>query len=85
MGKPNGTPGIDASGIRERLPQKPDAPQKADSVETAQSAVQQLNAQESSEDKDEREKKTYGRTLDGTGEYCMYSRPAGQVCIVAVV
>ena len=77
MSQPNGTPGIDASGLRERLPQNPDRPQKADSVETAQKTVQQLNEQEAKGNKDEKDKKTYGRTLDGTGEYSAYSRPAG--------
>ena len=77
MSLPNGTPGIDASGLRERLPQKPDQPQKAESVETAQKAVHQLNEQEKSADKDEKHKKTFGRTPDGTGEYSLYSGPAG--------
>ena len=84
MSQPNGTPGIDASGLRERLPQNPDRPQKAESVETAQKAVQQLNEQESKENKAEKEKKTYGRTPDGTGEYPAYSRPAGPACVVFV-
>ena len=66
MGEPNGTLGLDASGLRERLPQKPDEPMKALSVDTAQDAVLQLNKQE--EHKTEKEKKTYGRTPDGTGE-----------------
>lgn len=69
MSLPNGTPGIDASGLRARLPQKPDQPQKAESVETAQEAVHYLNEQEKRENKDEKDKKTYGRTPDGTGEY----------------
>ena len=72
-GHPGGGLGVDASGLRERLPQKPDAPIKAESVETAQDAVKQLNDQEQREDKDEKDKKTYGRTADGTGEYCVYS------------
>ena len=73
MSQPDGAPGIDASGLRERLPQRPEAPQKAESVETAQDAVKQLNEQESKQDKDEKEKKTFGRTPDGTG---MYQRAA---------
>lgn len=76
MSLPNGTAGIDASGLRERLPQNPDQPLKAESGETAQKAVQQLNEQESAK-KDEKQKKTYGRTPDGTGEYLVYLRPAG--------
>lgn len=69
MSQPNGTPapGIDASGLRERLPQKPEVPQKADSAETAQDTVKQLNDQQSK--LDEKEKKTFGRTPDGTGAY----------------
>ncbi|KAI6812091.1 Phosphatidylethanolamine, partial [Hortaea werneckii] len=66
MSQPNGTPGFDASGLRERLPQRPEAPQKAESVETAQDAVKQLNEQESKQNKDDKEKKTFGRTPDGT-------------------
>ncbi|KAF2164899.1 hypothetical protein M409DRAFT_24802 [Zasmidium cellare ATCC 36951] len=58
--------GVDASGLRERLPNKPEAPQKALSVETAQQAVRALNEQEQAEGKDEKDRKTYGRTLDGT-------------------
>ena len=69
MSEPNGTPGVDASGLRERLPNKPDAPQKAESVETAQDAVRALNDKEAKEDKDEKDKRTFGRTPDGTGAY----------------
>ena len=84
MSQPNGIHGIDASGLRERLPQNPDTPQKAESAETAQEAVKQLNEQESKEGKDEKDKKTYGRTPDGTGEYPVYSRPASRACTVVV-
>jgi phosphatidylethanolamine N-methyltransferase len=73
MSQPNGSAGIDASGLRERLPQKPDAPQKALSVETAQQAVEQLNKEEQEKGKDEKNTRTYGRTSDGTGEYFVYS------------
>lgn len=82
MSQPNGHPGIDASGLRERLPQRPDLPQKAESVETAQQAVHELNEQEKNDDKGEEHKKTFGRTPDGTGEYHVYSRPAGLACTV---
>lgn len=61
--------GVDASGLRERLPNKPEAPQKAESVETAQQAVRALNEQEQADGKEEKDRKTYGRTLEGTGEY----------------
>lgn len=85
MSQPNGTPGIDASQLQEKLPQNPDAPQKAESVESAQEAVSRLNEQESKGDKQEKDKKTYGRTPDGTGEYLVYSGPAGLACTVVLV
>ncbi|KAK4574683.1 phosphatidylethanolamine N-methyltransferase [Recurvomyces mirabilis] len=62
----NDVPGIDTSGLRERLPQNPDIPQKAASTETAQRAVRQLNDQEAQGGKDEKDKRTFGRTPDGT-------------------
>lgn len=71
--------GVDASGLRERLPNKPAAPPKAKSVETAQQAVRALNEQEQAEGKDEKDRKTYGRTLDGTGEYLQCS-PGHGIC-----
>ena len=61
--------GIDTSGLRERLPQNPETPQKAESVQTAEQTVRALNEAEQNDDKAEKDKKTYGRTLDGTGEY----------------
>lgn len=60
---------MDANGLRERLPQTPDIPRKAASVETAQDAVKSLNEQEQKEDKEEKDKKTFGRTPDGIGMY----------------
>lgn len=75
MGDPSPL-GIDTSGLRERLPQKPDEPIQAESLDAAQDAVKQLNEQEAKGDKEEKHKKTYGRTPDGTGEYWVYSRPA---------
>ncbi|KAK5165106.1 phosphatidylethanolamine N-methyltransferase [Saxophila tyrrhenica] len=66
MSQPEGSTGIDAGGLRERLPQKPDAPQKAESAETAQEAVRQLNEEEVKKGKDEKNTRTYGRTPDGT-------------------
>lgn len=73
MGDPSPAPGVDASGLRERLPKKPDSPVQAESVETAQDAVKQLNDQEAKGNKDEKERKTFGRTSDGTGEYLVCS------------
>lgn len=64
--------GVDASGLRERLLSKPDAPQQASSSETAHEAVKALNQQEASNGKDEKDKKTYGRTPDGKGEYLYF-------------
>ena len=70
MADPNGADGVvDASGLRERLPQNPEAPQKAASEQTAQEAVRSLNDSEAKEDKAEKDKRTFGRTLDGTGAY----------------
>lgn len=69
MSDRNGSYDADASGLRERLPQKPDAPQKAESAETAQDAVKKLNDQEAKAEKDEKDKRTFGRTPDGTGAY----------------
>ncbi|KAF2716027.1 phosphatidylethanolamine N-methyltransferase [Polychaeton citri CBS 116435] len=54
--------GVDAGGLRERLPQKHEASRQANSAETAQDAVKALNAQEDGKDADE--KKTFGRTPD---------------------
>ena len=52
--------GVPTDGTRrERVPPKPS------SAETAKSTVQQLNKEEST--KKDAEKKTYGRTPDGTG------------------
>ena len=70
MAEPNGgPPGHHLSGLRERISQTPEMPQKAQSVDTAQEAVLALNAQEAAQNKKEKDKKTYGRTPDGTGEY----------------
>ncbi len=77
MSDTNHQTGIDASGLRERLPQQPDAPIKAIDVDTAQDAVKKLNEDQQRDGKDEKEKKTYGRTPDGTGEYSAYDHPAG--------
>jgi hypothetical protein len=76
MSEANGSAGVDVTGLRERLPQKPEAPQKAQSPETAQEAVKALNEQEAREEKDEKDKKTYGRTPDGTGAYFKGTRPS---------
>jgi len=61
--------GVNAEGLRERLPHQPEAPVKAENVNAAQDAVKVLNEQQASEEKDEKDKKTFGRTPDGTGAY----------------
>jgi hypothetical protein len=61
--------GLDVEGLRERLPHQPEAPVKAETVNVAQDAVKELNEQQASEGKDEKDKKTFGRTPDGTGAY----------------
>nr|POE72196.1 phosphatidylethanolamine n-methyltransferase [Quercus suber] len=53
--------GIDAAGLRARLPQHPDVPQMAESHETAQQAVRTLNEQEAKGGKEEKDRRTYGR------------------------
>lgn len=68
MTEPNGSAGLDVSGLRERLTQKPDAPRQGLSIETASNTVKELNREEEQNGKSDRDKKTYGRTLDGTGE-----------------
>ena len=61
--------GIDSASVRERLPQKPDVPQKTKDANAAHEVVKALNEREQNADKEEREKKTFGRTPDGTGEF----------------
>lgn len=58
--------GPDGSQLRERLPQNAPRPQQTSSPEAAKQAVAGLNAAEA-EREDGREKRTYGRTPDGTG------------------
>ena len=53
--------------LRQRLPQQPEKPQHAKTVDQARKTVMELNAQEEKADKDESEKRTFGRTPDGTG------------------
>lgn len=53
--------------LRQRLPQQPAKPQQAKTVEAARKAVVELNAAEENANKDESEKRTFGRTADGTG------------------
>ncbi|SLM34003.1 phosphatidylethanolamine n-methyltransferase [Lasallia pustulata] len=53
--------GIDAEGLRER-----NIPQNAHSSESAQAMVLDLNSEEAQAEKDEKDKKTFGRTPNGT-------------------
>lgn len=53
-------------GVRERIPQ-PDQPAQASSAGDAQDTVKTLNEKEA--DKDDSEKKTYGRTPEGKGTH----------------
>lgn len=58
---------IASTEVRQRLPQRPEQPQQARTVAEARKAVVELNAAE--DHKDESEKKTFGRTADGTGTH----------------
>jgi hypothetical protein len=59
-----------ANEVRQRLPQQPAKPQQADSTEAAKATVTELNEDESKADKDDKEKRTYGRTPSGVGMTC---------------
>ncbi|KAF2219135.1 phospholipid methyltransferase-domain-containing protein [Elsinoe ampelina] len=52
--------------LRERLPNDPSKPRKATSPEDAKSTVEDLNKSEERSKKRDEEKRTYGRTPDGT-------------------
>lgn len=58
---------VSSAQVRERLPQNPEQPQQVASTEEARKAVRQLNDQEAS--KNDKDKRTYGRTPDGTGAF----------------
>lgn len=58
--------GPDGSQLRERLPQNPSKAQQTTSTEAAKQVVAELNATEAKRE-DGLEKRTYGRTPDGTG------------------
>lgn len=71
MSKQSASTDVDAGGLRERLPQTPEAPGNASSQDEAQDAVRALDEHEVKRDgnEKEKEKRTYGRTPDGTGAY----------------
>lgn len=58
-----------ASELRERLPQNPEKPRKAVSIDAAKNVVSELNDAEAKGSTDGRakEKRTYGRTPEGIG------------------
>lgn len=70
--------GVNVDGLRERLPHQPEAAVKAANVNAAQDAVKVLNEQQAGEEKDEKDKKTFGRTPDGTGAYNIPSPSNGR-------
>lgn len=55
-------PALDAENLRKR-----NVPIRARSEDEARNAVLELNAQEERTTKDEKDRKTFGRTPDGTG------------------
>lgn len=60
------TGSVETSELRQRLPNDPAIPQKAESSEAAQETVFQLNTEEEQSSKRDADKRTYGRTPDGT-------------------
>lgn len=72
---PNGTP--NGSELRQRLPNDPAIPRQAESLENARETVMSMNTAEEKADKNEKDKKTYGRTPDGTG---MFQSHLAHVC-----
>lgn len=66
MDPPHQTDGVDGSGLRER-----NVPQQAYPAADPRGIVQDLNDEKHNTEKDERGKKTFGRTPDGTGMCCM--------------
>lgn len=58
---------ISSDEIRRRLPQDASSPQQARNSEVAKDTVQQLNASAEEDEKDDKERKTYGRTPGGVG------------------
>lgn len=59
------------SGLRERLIQQSSTRQRLDLAEAAQQTALELNAEEQKSGKDDREKRTFGWTPDGTGKSTM--------------
>lgn len=53
--------------LRRRLPEQPTVPRQAASVDAARQMVVDLNNAEEEADKSDKDKRTYGRTPNGTG------------------
>lgn len=70
-----------SAGLRERLPNDPSKPQQASSVESAKTAVKAMNDKEDATGKSEEEKRTYGRTPDGTGALHTSRQPASSTAV----
>ena len=66
---------VESNELRQRLPQRPEIPQRAGSEGTAKQVVVELNSAEETADKSEKDKKTFGRTPDGTGTLEMNATP----------
>jgi hypothetical protein len=61
--------GFGTENLRERLPNDPVKALPATTSDNAKAAVRALNDEEDKKNMSEEEKKTYGRTPDGTGSY----------------
>jgi phosphatidylethanolamine N-methyltransferase len=65
MSTSTGASDVDAAKLRLRT----SPTTTASGTQSAQETVRTLNATEAKADKDEKDRKTYGRTPDGTGKY----------------
>ena len=72
-----------AGELRDRLPQKPEQPQQASTTDEAQKTVKGLNDQEST--KLDKDKRTYGRTPDGTGASLLSPTPIHRAIATATL
>ena len=57
---------MDETGLRER-----NVKQQTSAASEAKETVQELSSEEQHPAQSEKDKKTFGRTLDGTGRYCI--------------
>ena len=58
-----------AEGLRARLQNSPSQSQQTSSASVARETVMAMNSEEARDTPDDRSKKTYGRTPDGTGAH----------------